>query len=96
MWCTLQPCTPAVGNMCLLEYHPQKDENVVATTSRLLTLEGLFCKKALRKRPIFCKETYITSCTWHCNHHPQKDATFVKLPIEDYFCLSVPTESHFV
>ena len=96
MWCTLQPCTPAVGKICLFEYHPQKDENVVATTSRLLTLVILFCKRALRKRPIFCEETYNTSCTWHCNHHPQKDVTFTKLPVEACFRLSVPTESRFV
>jgi len=30
----------------------------VATISRLLKITGLFCKKALQKRPIFCKETY--------------------------------------
>ena len=27
----------------------------VATISRLLTFIGLFCKKTLQKRPIFCK-----------------------------------------
>jgi len=31
----------------------------VATISRLLKIIGLFCKRALQKRPIFCKETYI-------------------------------------
>ena len=31
----------------------------VATISRLLKMIGLFCKRALQKRPIFCKETYI-------------------------------------
>ena len=30
----------------------------VATISRLLELKGLFCKRALQKRPIFFKETY--------------------------------------
>jgi len=29
----------------------------VATTSRLLKMIGLFCKRALQKRPIFSKET---------------------------------------
>jgi len=29
----------------------------VATTSRLLEMIGLFCKRALQKRPIFSKET---------------------------------------
>jgi len=31
----------------------------VATISRLLKDIGLFCKRDLQKRPIFCKETYI-------------------------------------
>jgi len=31
----------------------------VATMSRMLKHIGLFCKRALQKRPIFCKETYI-------------------------------------
>ena len=30
----------------------------VASISRLLKIIGLFCKRALQKRPIFCKETY--------------------------------------
>jgi len=30
----------------------------VATISRLLQIIGLFCKRALQKRPIFSKETY--------------------------------------
>ena len=30
----------------------------VATISRLLTIIGLFCKRALHKRPILSKETY--------------------------------------
>ena len=31
----------------------------VAKISRMLKNIGLFCKRALQKRPIFCKETYI-------------------------------------
>jgi len=31
----------------------------VATVSRMLKNIGLFCKRDLQKRPIFCKETYI-------------------------------------
>ena len=31
----------------------------MATISRLLKNIGLFCKRALQKRPIFCNETYI-------------------------------------
>ena len=31
----------------------------VATMSRLLKIIGVFCKRDLQKRPIFCKETYI-------------------------------------
>jgi len=31
----------------------------VASMSRTLKIIGLFCKRALQKRPIFCKETYM-------------------------------------
>jgi len=31
----------------------------VATISRMLKNIGLFCKRALQKRPVFCNETYI-------------------------------------
>ena len=31
----------------------------VATISRMLKNIGLFCKRALQKRPVFCKETCI-------------------------------------
>ena len=31
----------------------------VATISRMLKNIGLFCKRAVQKRPIFCKETFI-------------------------------------
>ena len=31
----------------------------VATISRMLKNMGLFCKRAVQKRPIFCKETFI-------------------------------------
>ena len=34
-------------------------EYTVATISRMLKNVGLFCKRALQKRPIFCKEKYI-------------------------------------
>ena len=40
---------------CHLVYQIQDG---VATINRLLKIIGLFCKRALQKRPIFCKETY--------------------------------------
>jgi len=33
----------------------------VATIGRLLTIIGLFCKRALQKRPIFCKRDHVGS-----------------------------------
>jgi len=40
----------------------------VATISRMLKNIGLFCKRALQKRPVFCKET----CTFkHPTHRSQ-------------------------
>jgi len=41
---------------------------VVATISRLLKDIGLFCKRALQKRPIFCKETYVVREPTNRNH----------------------------
>ena len=38
--------------------HLQSDWYGVATISRLLKNIGRFCKRALQRRPIFCKETY--------------------------------------
>ena len=35
----------------------------VATISRLLKITGLFCKRALAKRPIFSKERYNFTVT---------------------------------
>jgi len=40
----------------------------VATISRMLKNIGLFCKKDLQKRPIFCKETYIFKHPTHRSH----------------------------
>jgi len=40
----------------------------VATISRMLKNIGLFCKRALQKRPIFCKETYIFKHPTHRSH----------------------------
>jgi len=36
--------------------------------SRMLKNIGLFCKRALQKRPIFCKETYIFKHPTHRSH----------------------------
>ena len=40
----------------------------VATMSRMLENIGLFCKRALQKRPVFCKETYIFKHPTHRSH----------------------------
>ena len=40
----------------------------VATISRMLKNIGLFCKRDLQKRPIFCKETYILKHPTHRSH----------------------------
>jgi len=40
----------------------------VATISRMLKNIGLFCKRALQKRPVFCKETYIFKHPTHRSH----------------------------
>jgi len=38
--------------------HIRKDTYGVVSSSRLLKIIGLFCKRALQKRPIFSKDTY--------------------------------------
>jgi len=40
----------------------------VATISRMLKNIGLFCKRALQKRPVFCKETCIFKHPTHRSH----------------------------
>jgi len=40
----------------------------VATISRMHKNIGLFCKRDLQKRPIFCKETYIFKHPTHRSH----------------------------
>ena len=42
----------------------------VATISRMLKNIGLFCKRALQKRPIFCKETCIFKHPTNRSHPP--------------------------
>ena len=40
----------------------------VASINRMLKNIGLFCKRALQKRPIFCKETYVVREPTNRNH----------------------------
>ena len=40
----------------------------VATISRMLKNKDLFCKRALQKRPVFCKETCIFKHPTHRSH----------------------------
>ena len=44
---------------CTFEWVPSHVRYGVATISRLPKNIGLFCKRALQKRPVFCKETCI-------------------------------------
>ena len=45
--------------MCIIvDVVPYIHSHGVATISRLLKIIGLFCKRALQKRPVFSKETY--------------------------------------
>ena len=57
--------------MCVLSLTPRQIVKQmhygVATISRMLKNIGLFCKRALQKRPVFCKETYIKHPT-HRSH----------------------------
>jgi len=51
-----------ISNVYISLYMPISERNhryVVATMSRMLKNIGLFCKRDLQKRPIFCKEIYI-------------------------------------
>jgi len=58
--------------MYVIQYNNYSDYGV-ATISRMLKNIGLFCKRDLQKRPIFCKETtiyhaYVTICVnYTCN-----------------------------
>jgi len=50
----------------------------VATMSRLLKIIGLFCKRALPKRPIFFKETYNFKEPTNRSHPIQKETCCTK------------------
>jgi len=72
-----------VGPMCLLAFSIRVDHMTysnmcynllwyiwygVATISRMLKNIGLFCKRALQHRPVFCKETCIFKHPTHRSH----------------------------
>jgi len=68
-WCECVVCVCHVCVMCMYTHphdtHTNWNNSLisicvygVATISRLLEIAGLFCKRALQKRPIFLKETY--------------------------------------
>ena len=54
----------------------------VATISRMLKNIGLFCKRALQKRPVFCKETCIFKHPTNRSHpiamHESYDLSLLK------------------
>jgi len=50
----------------------------VATICRLLKITGLFCKRALQKRPIFCKETYDFKEPANRSHPIQRHSSWPK------------------
>ena len=54
----------------------------MATISRMLNNIGLFCKRALQKRPVFCKETCIFK---HPTHRSHPIATYVDIDIIHIF-----------
>ena len=58
-------------NSLQLTAHPSRHSMCyygVATISRMLKNIGLFCKRALQKRPVFCKETCIFKHPTHRSH----------------------------
>ena len=57
----------------------------VATISRLLKIVSLFCKKALQKRHIFCKESYNFREPTNRSHHSMKECLGTALAL----CCSV-------
>ena len=61
-----------ISNMNWLEYQSQRHRSYnyygVATISNMLKNIGLFCKRALQKRPVFCKETCIFKHPTHRSH----------------------------
>jgi len=64
----------------------------VATISRMLKNIGLFCKRALQKRPIFCKETYIFKHPTH-RSHPILEVTYrILLPL--FLGLNIVVSAH--
>ena len=69
---------------CLWKYQMQLHCTIygVATISRMLKNIGLFCKRALQKRPVFCKETCIFKHPTNRSHpiamHESYDLSLLK------------------
>ena len=59
----------------------------MATISRMLKNIGLFCKRALQKRPVFCKETCIFK---HPTHRSHPIPTYFRVPPK--FQIAPPVE----
>jgi len=57
----------------------------VATISRMLKNIGLFCKRALQKRPVFCKETCVFKHPTH-RSHPISEIMYCRYEI---YCAAV-------
>ena len=54
--------------VCVCSKYCRHNYYGVATISRMLKNIGLFCKRALQKRPVFCKETCIFKHPTHRSH----------------------------
>ena len=65
---THDPYSYVTHVLCSHVTHASHTGYGVATISRLLKNIGLFCKRDLQKRPIFCKETYIFKHPTHRSH----------------------------
>ena len=63
----------------------------VATISRMLKNIGLFCKRDLQKRPIFCKETYIFKHPTHRSHPISHISTYTYFVNWDIYIYKLPT-----
>jgi len=61
----------------------------VATISRMLKNIGLFCKRALQKRPVFCKETCIFKHPTHRSHpiSEMDKQTYIHICTPIYICI---------
>jgi len=73
-------------SFCMLKFKRLSFIYGVATTSRMLKNIGLFCKRDLQKRPIFCKETCIFKHPTNRSHPIQWNVACVSAWNWSAFC----------